>query len=47
VAETWVAGPTVEKQQRWDPAELGSVVPDLVARARPNSDGSGSPRSAT
>jgi len=47
VAETWVAGPAVEKQERWDPAELGSVVPDLVARARPNSDGSGSPRSAT
>ncbi len=47
VAETWVAGPAVEKQERWDPAELGSVVPDLVARSRPNSDGSGSPRSAT
>jgi NAD(P)-dependent dehydrogenase (short-subunit alcohol dehydrogenase family) len=47
VAETWVAGPAVEKQERWDPAELGSVVPDLVARARSNSDGSGSPRSAT
>ena len=47
VAETWVAGPAVEQQERWDPAELGSVVPGLVARARPNSDGSGSPRSAT
>ena len=45
VAETWVAGPAVEKQERWDPAELGGVIPDLVAQARPNSDGSGSPRS--
>jgi len=45
VAETWVAGPSVEKQERWDPAELASVVPDLVAKARPNSDGSGSTRS--
>jgi NAD(P)-dependent dehydrogenase (short-subunit alcohol dehydrogenase family) len=47
VAETWVAGPAVEKLERWDPAELGAVVPDLVARARPNSDGSGSPRRST
>ena len=47
VAETWVAGPTVEKPGRWDPAELGAVIPDLVAKARPNSDGSGSPRSGT
>jgi NAD(P)-dependent dehydrogenase (short-subunit alcohol dehydrogenase family) len=47
VAETWVAGPGVEKLERWDPAELGTVIPDLVARARPNSDGGGRPRSAT
>jgi NAD(P)-dependent dehydrogenase (short-subunit alcohol dehydrogenase family) len=47
VAETWVAGPAEEKQGRWDPAELGGVVPDLVGQARPNSDGSGRPRSAT
>ena len=45
VAETWVAGPAVEKEERWDPAELGDVIPALVAQARPNSDGSGSPRS--
>jgi NAD(P)-dependent dehydrogenase (short-subunit alcohol dehydrogenase family) len=45
VAETWVAGPYVEKEARWDPAELGAVVPELVAMARPNSDGSGVPRS--
>lgn len=45
VAETWVSGPAVEKHQRWDPTELGEVVPGLVATARPNSDGSGAPRS--
>lgn len=44
VAETWVAGPGIEKSERWDPAELGEVIPALVAQARPNSDGAGSPR---
>ena len=44
VAETWMAGPGVEKNARWQVDELGSVIPDLVARARPNSDGSGRPR---
>ncbi len=36
VAEGWQRGPTAEKGDRWDPAELGAVVPDLVAKARPN-----------
>ena len=36
VAEGWQRGPTAEKGDRWDPAELGSVVPDLVKQARPN-----------
>jgi len=36
VAESWVAGPAVDKGSRWDPEELGSVIPDLVARAAPN-----------
>jgi hypothetical protein len=31
-----VAGPVAEKHGRWDPSELGKVVPDLVARAAPN-----------
>ncbi|MGW0043331.1 SDR family oxidoreductase [Rhodococcus sp. NPDC003348] len=44
VAETWVAGPEEEKFEKWDPAELGEVIPKLVAAARPNSDGSGNPR---
>jgi NAD(P)-dependent dehydrogenase (short-subunit alcohol dehydrogenase family) len=44
VAETWVAGPGVSKGARWDPAELGTVIPGLLAEARPNSEGSGKPR---
>ncbi|WP_030168081.1 MULTISPECIES: SDR family oxidoreductase [Actinomycetes] len=44
VAETWVAGPGVERESAWSAGELGEVIPDLVNRARPNSDGSGAPR---
>ncbi|GAC1599771.1 MAG: SDR family oxidoreductase [Acidimicrobiales bacterium] len=36
VSEGWVGGPTVDKGARWDPEELGSVIPDLVAQAAPN-----------
>jgi NAD(P)-dependent dehydrogenase (short-subunit alcohol dehydrogenase family) len=36
IAEGWHAGPEVDKGDRWDPAELGPVVTDLVARAAPN-----------
>jgi NAD(P)-dependent dehydrogenase (short-subunit alcohol dehydrogenase family) len=36
VAEGWVAGPGASKGDRWDPAELGGIVPDLVAKAAPN-----------
>ncbi len=38
VAEGWRAGPSVDKADRWDPAELAGVVPDLVARAAPPPD---------
>ena len=38
VAEGWVAGPGVSQEDRWDAAELGAVVPDLVARAAPNAN---------
>ena len=38
VAEGWVEGPVTEHNARWDPAELGEVVPDLVARAAANAD---------
>jgi NAD(P)-dependent dehydrogenase (short-subunit alcohol dehydrogenase family) len=38
VAEGWVAGPGADKDDRWDSAELGSVVPGLVAKAAPNAN---------
>ncbi|HUJ65774.1 MAG TPA: SDR family oxidoreductase [Acidimicrobiales bacterium] len=38
VAEGWVEGPVVDKDGRWEPAELGEIIPDLVARAAPNAD---------
>jgi hypothetical protein len=33
VAEGWEKGPEVNKGDRWDPTELGSVVKDLLAKA--------------
>ena len=36
VAEGWVAGPGTSKGDRFDPAELGGIIPDLVAKAAPN-----------
>ena len=36
VAEGWSAGPSVDKGARWEPDELGAVIPDLVAQAAPN-----------
>jgi len=36
VAEGWSAGPGVDKGSRWDPDELGAVIPGLVAEAAPN-----------
>ena len=36
--EGWHAGPSVDKHERWDAAELGPVVTDLVDRAAPNAD---------
>ena len=41
VAEGWVEGPAVDKEGRWDPAELSEIVPDLVAKAAPNANMSG------
>ena len=35
VAEGWVEGPAPTRSGRWDPAELGEIIPDLVARAAP------------
>ncbi|KJK16376.1 short-chain dehydrogenase [Burkholderiaceae bacterium 16] len=41
VAEGWRAGPRIEKAGRWEVAELGALMPDLVASAAPaaNLDG--------
>jgi NAD(P)-dependent dehydrogenase (short-subunit alcohol dehydrogenase family) len=36
VAEGWHAGPVTDKGARWDPAELGPVVLNLVSKAPPN-----------
>ncbi|TYB57847.1 SDR family NAD(P)-dependent oxidoreductase [Nonomuraea sp. PA05] len=36
VAEGWHAGPEADKGSRWDPAELGAVIPALVEKAAPN-----------
>ena len=38
VAEGWRAGPSSEKDGRWDAAELGPVMEDLLRRAEPNAD---------
>ena len=37
VAEGWRRGPSERKGDRWEPAELTKVIPDLVAQAEPNS----------
>jgi NAD(P)-dependent dehydrogenase (short-subunit alcohol dehydrogenase family) len=45
VAETWVKGPTAVKDgSRWEVADLGAVLPVLVAQARPNTTIKGAPR---
>jgi NAD(P)-dependent dehydrogenase (short-subunit alcohol dehydrogenase family) len=41
VAEGWHAGAQVDKGDRWDPAELGPVVLDLVQKAAPNAEMNG------
>jgi len=41
VAEGWHGGPRAEKEGRWDPAELGAVVPGLVAQAAANANTAG------
>jgi hypothetical protein len=33
VADGWQHGPTADKGARWDPAEIGPVVRDLIAAA--------------
>ena len=36
VNEGWANGPTVDKGDRWEPEELGHVIPDLIAQAAVN-----------
>ena len=36
LAEGWHRGPTASQDDRWDPAKLGAVIPDLVTQAKPN-----------
>jgi NAD(P)-dependent dehydrogenase (short-subunit alcohol dehydrogenase family) len=47
VAEGWHAGPGVSQQRRWDPAELGAIIPGLVAEAQPNANMGGVPTPTT
>jgi NAD(P)-dependent dehydrogenase (short-subunit alcohol dehydrogenase family) len=46
VAEPWHAGPTADKGERWDPAELGPVVRELLSKARPKVGPFGQPERA-
>ncbi len=43
VAEGWHSGPGVRQPGTWAPADLGAVVPGLVAKAAPNCDMWGQP----
>jgi hypothetical protein len=36
VAEGWRDGPRVDRGGRWDPADVGAVVRDLLAKAVPS-----------
>ncbi|MTB89553.1 SDR family NAD(P)-dependent oxidoreductase [Aeromicrobium senzhongii] len=36
VAEGWIAGPSVEEQRRLTVEDLDTILPDLLAQARPN-----------
>jgi hypothetical protein len=38
VAAVSLTGPGADKGDRWDPAELGKILPDLVADAAPNAN---------
>jgi hypothetical protein len=41
VAESWRLGPEAAEDGGWNAAELGSVIPRLVAQAAPNVDMTG------
>jgi NAD(P)-dependent dehydrogenase (short-subunit alcohol dehydrogenase family) len=44
VAEGWRAGPGADQDERWEVEELSELIPDLLSRAQPLSDGRGRPR---
>jgi hypothetical protein len=35
VADGWRRGPSVDKGTRWEPADVGPAVADLLAKAEP------------
>jgi NAD(P)-dependent dehydrogenase (short-subunit alcohol dehydrogenase family) len=41
VNEGWVAGPSVQREARWEAGEIAEVLPDLVRQAAPNADTTG------
>ncbi|MCG8589190.1 MAG: SDR family oxidoreductase [Proteobacteria bacterium] len=43
VAEGWRRGPGISEEHRWDPAELGGIIPGLVEKAQPNAAMTGKP----
>jgi NAD(P)-dependent dehydrogenase (short-subunit alcohol dehydrogenase family) len=47
VAEPWHAGPEAARGERWDPAQLGPVVSDLLSKARPPAGPFGQPQAQT
>jgi NAD(P)-dependent dehydrogenase (short-subunit alcohol dehydrogenase family) len=38
VSEGWINGPSIDHGAKWEPGELGEVIPDLVAKAAPNAN---------
>jgi NAD(P)-dependent dehydrogenase (short-subunit alcohol dehydrogenase family) len=41
VNEGWVAGPSVQREAKWEAGEIAEVLPDLVRQAAPNADTTG------
>ena len=38
VAEGWHAGPSVDRDRRWEADELSEIIPSLVSKSRPNAN---------
>jgi NAD(P)-dependent dehydrogenase (short-subunit alcohol dehydrogenase family) len=41
VNEGWVAGPSVQREAKWEAGEIAEVLPNLVRQAAPNADTTG------